>query len=564
MKEETMKGLIKMTKIIKHLAVGGLTLTGLASINAVNADTFEDDVKKDKVSDQERMNAWRKETKNVMDENAQNEAKYRAEVKALGADKTRVDVEREYQNKKDRVKQENEVRKVVYEKEKKEVDERNRAKRAKYHEDYARYIQNRDHGATEPQIPTYESLPTLELLDEPQPPRLDDGGSFGLTRPEEKPLPHTPKLAFLNFPTETTVNEETPKTTEEPKGIEYESETTHKVNEEPKGIETETTLKTAEVQPEMALEMGNDSKSEIKEVEKTSSNVSDKVDKIKADIENKLDELKPKVETTKKEGEEALEKTSSNITDKINEVTSKVTDKKDDGKKETSETPNKMDESKKEVEKTKSHLNVDTNSSNLITVKYIDEKGSDIKASTTMAPSQATEPGTIDGYEYVTSKKDNDVIAHIFKKKGKEQKQATQTNEPKQETSQTNDSKHEQKSEDLANSNVAVYVTKDSAKNKQYYYMESTARAHNPTNEQITRTTEGNAVKQGFTWAGDKVEPNPQKTEFESKQHGATDGTSVNGNNTLPHTGDEGSLASLVGMGLLGMGALGVRRKKAK
>ena len=553
-----MKGTNKMTKIIKHLAVGGLTLAGVASINAVNADTFEDEVKKDKASDQERMNTWRKETKNVMDENAQNEAKYRAEVKALGADKTRVDVEREYQNKKDRVKQENEVRKAAYEKEKKEVDERNRAKRAKYHEDYARYIQNRDHGATEPQIPTYESLPTLELLDEPQPPQLDDGGSFGLTRPEEKPLPHTPKLTFLNFPTETTVNEETPKTPEEPKGIEYESETTHKVNEEPKGIETP---KTAEVQPEMALEMGNDSKPETKEVEKTSSNVSDKVDKIKADIESKLDELKPKVETTKKEGEEALEKTSSNITDKINEVTSKATD---DGKKETSETPNKTDEGKKEVEKTKSHLNVDTNSSNLITVKYIDEKGSDIKASTTMAPSQATEPGTIDGYEYATSKKDNDVIAHIFKKKGKEQKQATQTNEPKQETSQTNDSKHEQKSEDLANSNVAVYVTKDSAKNKQYYYMESTARAHNPTNEQITRTTEGNAVKQGFTWAGDKVEPNPQKTEFESKQHGTTDGASANGNNALPHTGDEGSLASLVGMGLLGMGALGVRRKKAE
>ena len=35
-----MKGTIKMTKIIKHLAVGGLTLAGIASINAVNADTF--------------------------------------------------------------------------------------------------------------------------------------------------------------------------------------------------------------------------------------------------------------------------------------------------------------------------------------------------------------------------------------------------------------------------------------------------------------------------------------------------------------------------------------------
>ena len=65
------------------------------------------------------------------------------------------------------VKAENAKRIAAYESEKREIDERNRVKRAQYRDAYAHYVEFANRGESEPKAPEYEALPTLELLDEP-------------------------------------------------------------------------------------------------------------------------------------------------------------------------------------------------------------------------------------------------------------------------------------------------------------------------------------------------------------------------------------------------------------
>ena len=65
------------------------------------------------------------------------------------------------------VKAENAKRLATYETEKREIDERNRVKRAQYRDAYTQYAELADRGGVEPQEPEYEPLPTLELLEEP-------------------------------------------------------------------------------------------------------------------------------------------------------------------------------------------------------------------------------------------------------------------------------------------------------------------------------------------------------------------------------------------------------------
>ena len=65
------------------------------------------------------------------------------------------------------VKAENTKRIAAYESEKREIDERNRVKRAQYRDAYAHYVEFANRGEAEPKTPEYEALPTLELLDEP-------------------------------------------------------------------------------------------------------------------------------------------------------------------------------------------------------------------------------------------------------------------------------------------------------------------------------------------------------------------------------------------------------------
>lgn len=531
-----------MKQIMKRSVVFG---AGLASIVGTaphaSADTFDDTVVADKQADETRMDTWRSEVKIAEEENAKAEADYRAKVaEARGVTEK---AERDAKGESERVKQENEKRKAAYEKEKREIDERNRQKRAKYHDDYRHYVEFKNRGAVEPEVPTYEPLPKLELLTDPS--DVDTTAGFDIARPVEKQIPHTPKLDFVKFPSElnvdpvnaygsnvseTTTEPSTPAETTAP------TTTTPVAANEPKGIEFETATLTP---VEAALEEGT------KPEEKASAKEETKAE----------DKSEAKAEEKTKSGEAALEegeKTSSNIGGQGEKTSSDIGGA---------------------GEKTSSGINVNGNSEELLTVNWIDETGKQLRDPWTGSPKNVQEHGDINGYDYVTAKQDGNEVTYIFKKKA----EGSATSTPKTETSKTETPKTEtapsQPASNLTEDNTAVYVTYDSGQKDQYYYNESSARANNPQNGDIVRTTEANAKSQGFSWVGKDAEPNPQKTPFDSgnktdNANKAAAGQNLNQSDKkaeggqLPHTGDAGSMAGIIGLGMSALSGIGLLKKK--
>ena len=200
-----------------------------------------------------------------------------------------------------------------------------------------------------------------------------------------------------------------------------------------------------------------------------------------------------------------------------------------------------------EVEKTSSEATVDKNSEELLTVKWIDEAGKAIKDAITGNPKNAPEHGDIKGYDYITSKRDQNELVYMFKKKAEQAISKIEAPKP-EPTSPAQPT--------LSESNTAVYVTSDSKPKSEYYYTEAVAQKHNSKHTDITRTTEQNAKNQGFKWVGEKEEPNPQKTPFETKSQGSARP------DKLPYTGDANM--TLIGSGLSAIGALSFKRKQKK
>lgn len=450
-----------MTQIMKRAIVLGAGLSSLVTTAA--ADTFDDVAASDKQTDDIRMNTWRDEVREVETDNAKNEMDYRKKVaEAQGKPVIAQTL--------DEIRQENTKRKAAYDKEKREVDERNRQKRAKYHDDYRHYLDYKARGAKEPTVPTYEPLPKLELL--PENTVADSGAGFEITRPVERQIPHVPKLDFIGIPSEmneplknpygTTQPKSTPKPVEKPKLVEKPKPTavtkpveTTKPITEPSGIEYELRTNNPGV-GELALEEG-------------------------------------------------------------------------------------------EVEKTSSEATVDKNSDELLTVKWIDEAGKAIKDAITGNPKNAPEHGDIKGYDYITSKRDQNELVYMFKKKAEQA--ISKIEAPKPETATSSQPT-------LSEANTAVYVTSDSKPKSEYYYTEAIAQKHNSKHTDITRTTEQNAKNQGFKWVGEKEEPNPQKTPFEAKSQGSVRP------DKLPYTGDVD--VTFIGAGLSAIGALSFKRKQKK
>ena len=539
-----------MKQIMKRSVVFGAGLAGIVgtvgAASHASADTFDDTVVADKQADETRMDTWRSEVKIAEEENAKAEADYRAKVaEARGvAEKA----ERDTKGESEHVKQENEKRKAAYEKEKREIDERNRQKRAKYHDDYRHYAEFKNRGAVEPEIPTYEPLPKLELLTDPA--DVDTTAGFDIARPVEKQIPHTPKLDFVKFPSElnvdpvnaygSTVSEPVAETespeTPKPKAAPVEGD-------EPKGIEFETATLTP---VEAALEEGTKSEEKVSAKEETKSE-----DKKESKVEDKSE---VKAEEKTQSGEAALEegeKTSSNIGGQGEKTSSDIGGA---------------------GEKTSSGINVNGDSEELLTVNWIDENGKQLRDPWTGSPKNVQEHGEVNGYDYVTAKQDGNEVTYIFKKKAESSSAST----PKEETPKTETPKAEttpsQPTSNLTEDNTAVYVTYDSGQKDQYYYNESSARANNPQNGDIVRTTEANAKSQGFSWVGKDAEPNPQKTPFDSgnKTDNAKAAAGQNLNQgdkkaeggQLPHTGDAGSMAGIIGLGLSALSGIGLLKKK--
>lgn len=526
-----------MKQIMKRSVTFGTGLAGIAGmLSNVSADTFDDTVVADKQADETRMDTWRSEVKIAEEENAKAEADYRAKVaEARGVTEK---AERDAKGESEHVKQENEKRKAAYEKEKREIDERNRQKRAKYHDDYRHYAEFKNRGAVEPEVPTYEPLPKLELLTDPA--DVDTTAGFDIARPVEKQIPHTPKLDFVKFPSELNVDPVNAygSTVSEPVA-ETESSETPKSKAapvegyEPKGIEFET----ATLNPvEAALEEGT--KSEVKSGAKADT---------KSDVQTKAEEKNQSGEAALEEGE----KTSSNIGGQGEKTSSDIGGA---------------------GEKTSSGINVNGDSEELLTVNWIDENGKQLRDPWTGSPKNVQEHGDVNGYDYVTAKQDGNEVTYIFKKKAESSSAST----PKEETPKTETPKAEntpsQPTSNLTEDNTAVYVTYDSGQKDQYYYNESSARANNPQNGDIVRTTEANAKSQGFSWVGKDAEPNPQKTPFDSGNQTdnakAAAGQNLNQGDKkaeggqLPHTGDAGSMAGIIGLGLSALSGIGLLKKK--
>lgn len=240
----------------------------------------------------------------------------------------------------------------------------------------------------------------------------------------------------------------------------------------------------------------------------------------------------------------------------------------------------------------------DSSKSTIYTVNSLDQDGQTIANSFTATKDDGIKSKSIDGYTYITNRVDDKqlIIDHIYKKNSQSDSQAETTTSgetTEQSTSSTHSSQASQasteapteatttkevsnpqssgngsSSQGLTPETTAVYVTTESAKNKNYYYMEETARANNPENKDIIRTNEKNAQAQGYQWVGEDKEPNPVKSAVPNSQtsNNVTDSASSSGRLTeLPNTGTAESILSSIGMGLFatGSGLFGwVRRKK--
>lgn len=232
----------------------------------------------------------------------------------------------------------------------------------------------------------------------------------------------------------------------------------------------------------------------------------------------------------------------------------------------------------------------DSSKSTIYTVNSLDQDGQTIANSFTATKDDGVKSKSIDGYTYITNRVDDKqfIIDHIYKKNSQSDSQtetttsgetteqstsaspstqtSTEASTPTREVSNPQTSGNGS-SQGLTPETTAVFVTTESAKNKNYYYMEETARANNPENKDIIRTNEKNAQAQGYQWVGEDKEPNPVKSAVPSAQtsNNVTDSASTNRLTELPNTGTAESILSSIGMGLFatGSGLFGwVRRKK--
>lgn len=242
-------------------------------------------------------------------------------------------------------------------------------------------------------------------------------------------------------------------------------------------------------------------------------------------------------------------------------------------------------------DKTVSNKTDDASKSTIYTVNSLDQDGKTIANSFTATKDDGVKSKSIDGYTYITNRVDDKqlIIDHIYKKNrqldaqsetttsGETTEQSTsaspstqtstEASTPTREVSNPQTSGNGSSSQGLTPETTAVFVTTESAKNKNYYYMEETARANNPENKDIIRTNEKNAQAQGYQWVGEDKEPNPVKSAVPSAQtsNNVTDSASTNRLTELPNTGTAESILSSIGMGLFatGSGLFGwVRRKK--
>lgn len=370
------------------------------------------------------------------------------------------------------VRAENAKRIAAYESEKREIDERNRVKRAQYRDAYAHYAEFATRGATEPKEPDYEALPTLELLEEP----VESPFDIADVTPHESTFEHNDKVVNSEAPNVT------PSETDKTDDASLSNATTSETNETTEKVSSDTT--------------GSGIKGTVNNELPNTGVLEKETGKKDAEPSAVTSEAK---ETGKKEG------TSSTASPETKE-----TGEKEDAS--SAATP----ETKETGEKTSSdavaaQLNAEKTSSDAVAAQLNKESE---KTTTSSA----------------------DAAAQISKIESEKTSDTTESETPPETTS----------SSDAANQ-VAKLEAEKSANAK--------SEDSTPTTKSDTDTSKTDKVENNDNQARNlsntaEKSNNPESTTKDKSQE------------SLPHTGDSGSLVSLLGVALSGLGTVSLRRKQ--
>ena len=370
-----------MKQMTKQSAIMGVTtLSSLMAVGTAAADT--QDLALHQKGDDVKMEAWRTEVARIEAENAQAEADAKASLVASTTSapaKTTTDT--------------SEKRLAM--------EERNRKLRHEYHEKYRDYLDAVNEGrkdVVEPTKPVYETmLPDNATESAPS-------EAFTIVRWDEKPLPNVPQLEFYREANET----KAPASVESP--------------EAPKAKDGLAPAPT----PEAALTLSDAKEARSEETLSTAE-------------EQKSKESVGEVPTP-----ERAEGADKNLTD-AKEQKSKESvgeaptpEKAEGADKHLTDAKEQKSKETQAPTKTSSGDSVDTSKMDkdkVVTVKWIDGSGKELRNAQSVSPSNVPSHGNIEGYTYVTARQDDKAgeITYIFAKKTGDEVKAS-ASETKDET----------------------------------------------------------------------------------------------------------------------------------
>ena len=354
-----------MKQMTKQSAIIGVTtLSSLMAVGTAAADT--QDFALHQKGDGVKMEEWRTEVARIEAENAQAEADAKA---SLVTSTTSAHTKPTTDTSGKRL----------------AMEERNRKLRHEYHEKYRDYLDAVNEGrkdVVEPTKPVYETmLPDNATESTPS-------ESFTIVRWDEKPIPNVPQLEFYREANET----KAPAIVESP--------------EAPKAKEGLAPAPT----PEAALTLSNAKEARSEETLVTVEEQKSKETVGEASTpENAEGADKNLAEAKEQKSKESVGEAPT--PEKADGADKHLTDAKEQKSKET-QAPTK----------TSSGDSVDTSKMDkdkVVTVKWIDGSGKELRNAQSVSPSNVPSHGNIEGYTYVTVRQDDKAgeITYIFAKK---------------------------------------------------------------------------------------------------------------------------------------------------
>ena len=354
-----------MKQMTKQSAIIGVTtLSSLMAVGTAAADT--QDFALHQKGDDVKMEEWRTEVARIEAENAQAEADAKA---SLVTSTTSAHTKPTTDTSGKRL----------------AMEERNRKLRHEYHEKYRDYLDAVNEGrkdVVEPTKPVYETmLPDNATESTPS-------ESFTIVRWDEKPIPNVPQLEFYREANET----KAPAIVESP--------------EAPKAKEGLAPAPT----PEAALTLSNAKEARSEETLVTVEEQKSKETVGEASTpENAEGADKNLAEAKEQKSKESVGEAPT--PEKADGADKHLTDAKEQKSKET-QAPTK----------TSSGDSVDTSKMDkdkVVTVKWIDGSGKELRNAQSVSPSNVPSHGNIEGYTYVTVRQDDKAgeITYIFAKK---------------------------------------------------------------------------------------------------------------------------------------------------